>query len=438
MFSQHTLKDYASAYYSGATINVPMLHQREFYGRQGTIGSQWADRPLAYGDVDELRADLVKRPPIHFYSSSAYYLDPGYKDTSAAKNSMGKKGWLGQDLIFDLDADHLPGVGSYLDSLTAIGKDAIRLMDDFLIGDFGFTHEQIDVRYSGSRGFHIVIDHESVTPLSSEERAGIENHVLGNALSLNAILKVGNLQEDHFGKQNPTYKLHDSDRPGWSGKFTNTLSSLISEVSQAAEGEERMALLKSWLPLKDSYKQGVFGRPRWNAADRKRGSGPALKGVEKMLTTRSIIMRLASSGDLTAAFRSSGLKQAAQLTFIQMVTQQTQLRYGCEIDGITKDIKRQLRMPGSLHLGRGNPCMRIKPDLMHDSQSLLDTAAQVIGDQMVTTRLFNDLDVDIGEEVSLSAGTHELPRWKALRLVVADTKLSDKKKKDALTEVKTP
>ena len=27
MFSQHTLKDYASAYYSGATINVPMFRK---------------------------------------------------------------------------------------------------------------------------------------------------------------------------------------------------------------------------------------------------------------------------------------------------------------------------------------------------------------------------------------------------------------------------
>jgi len=52
------------------------------------------------GDVDTFFADNA---PRHAYFSAARYDDPG-------ASTMSQKGWRSADLVFDLDADHLPGV----------------------------------------------------------------------------------------------------------------------------------------------------------------------------------------------------------------------------------------------------------------------------------------------------------------------------------------
>jgi len=64
---------------------------------------------------------------------------------------MGAKGWRSSDLIFDLDADHLPSVvlgeDSYRQMLEKC-KDALLRLLDFLETDFGFE----DMKDEFSRG----------------------------------------------------------------------------------------------------------------------------------------------------------------------------------------------------------------------------------------------------------------------------------------------
>jgi len=57
-------------------------------------------RHKGFRNVDALRSFLKTVVPSDVYYSSAYYERP--------EEDMRGKGWLGADLIFDIDADHIP------------------------------------------------------------------------------------------------------------------------------------------------------------------------------------------------------------------------------------------------------------------------------------------------------------------------------------------
>ncbi|MFX0198427.1 MAG: hypothetical protein ACFFCW_20090, partial [Candidatus Hodarchaeota archaeon] len=57
-------------------------------------------RHKVFRSVGALRSSLKTIVPSDVYYSSSYYEKP--------KEEMKAKGWLGADLIFDIDADHIP------------------------------------------------------------------------------------------------------------------------------------------------------------------------------------------------------------------------------------------------------------------------------------------------------------------------------------------
>jgi len=58
---------------------------------------------------------LEEKTPIHLYYSSAYYEEP-------SADKMDLKGWLGSDLIFDIDSDHYPGCDKTLSICIGSGE----------------------------------------------------------------------------------------------------------------------------------------------------------------------------------------------------------------------------------------------------------------------------------------------------------------------------
>ena len=71
---------------------------------------------------------------------------------------MADKGWLGADLIFDLDGDHLPGVTDrdFPGMLEVIHEQAWALWNDFLQPEFGFDQKHLQVTFSGHRGLSLI------------------------------------------------------------------------------------------------------------------------------------------------------------------------------------------------------------------------------------------------------------------------------------------
>ncbi len=152
---------------------------------------------------------LNTKTPIHLYYSSAYYEDP-------TADKMELKGWLGSDLIFDIDSDHYPGCDRVLSicistnevydgkikmcrnsekpiiypliDFTCIRKgwnDTVKLVE-ILRDDFGYKN--IHVFYSGNRGFHIHVYDEEVLRLESEQRREIADYITFKNIALDKIV----------------------------------------------------------------------------------------------------------------------------------------------------------------------------------------------------------------------------------------------------------
>jgi len=129
-------------------------------------------RHISISSELELKGFLAKNPPLHVYYSTAYYRKP--------EADMEEKGWIKADLVFDIDADHIPRGG-----LKTAKKQIIRLYD-LLEEDFGCRDMMIV--FSGSRGYHIHVYDEDFQSLGSRERREIVDYVYLNGVRFRKVL----------------------------------------------------------------------------------------------------------------------------------------------------------------------------------------------------------------------------------------------------------
>ena len=175
------------SYYLENRVWLPSdFHMREFAYQPWD--SDTYKRHLAFRTINEVHRLLSTVAPRHFYYSSAKYEYPDEPD-------MDRKGWLGADLIFDIDADHLPMCQSKTIELTAANGEKIELVDeecvryaafealklyDVLVYELGIPKHNVKIEFSGNRGFHITVylDIDNVwAKASSVERREIVNYL---------------------------------------------------------------------------------------------------------------------------------------------------------------------------------------------------------------------------------------------------------------------
>lgn len=193
------MKKLIHEYYSKKPLEEPIyIHKREIAVQSLEDGVYI--RHLSFPSLAVLyNYILSEKTPIHLYYSSAYYESP-----SADKMDM--KGWLGSDLIFDIDADHYPGCDKILYICISENKvyeekvsqcpesgekplaysllssrcldraftDAKKLYS-ILKDEFGF--KDITIYFSGNRGFHVKVLDEDVWSLTSDERREIATYI---------------------------------------------------------------------------------------------------------------------------------------------------------------------------------------------------------------------------------------------------------------------
>jgi DNA primase small subunit len=121
--------------------------------------------------MGKLRAFLIEQKPLHVYFSVAKYKDPG-------NIIMAEKGWIGADLIFDIDYDALKeptlGEAAYqVEVLSGILKDKFALKD-------------LTMAFSGSRGYHIHVRDDCIQSLDRNERGQIAEYVMAKGIEIDA------------------------------------------------------------------------------------------------------------------------------------------------------------------------------------------------------------------------------------------------------------
>ena len=105
------LKTKFSEYYKNQTLILPDRYTRREWGFM-FIGETFMQRHIAFKKATELieflggnQSPKRQQIPSHVYYSSAYYEQPDLQPMSDKV-----EGWLGADLIFDLDDDYLRNI----------------------------------------------------------------------------------------------------------------------------------------------------------------------------------------------------------------------------------------------------------------------------------------------------------------------------------------
>lgn len=244
-FVQHHFKQW---YKTNSQIIQPPTDQvhREF-AFLGFTG-RGMHRHIKLSTPSELRTYLRQNSPAHCYHSSSYYEFPDA--------DMAKKGWLGADLVFDIDADHFdlpcqkkhdkwscincgkknsghpPEVcecgraqfetQSWLcENCLQAAKYETQKLIDILIQDMGFTPNDLIINFSGNRGYHVHVRNPKIKDLDQHARREIVDYIMATGLE----------PEYHsFSTRKRRFRATLSSK-GWRARTGKALYDYISECS---------------------------------------------------------------------------------------------------------------------------------------------------------------------------------------------------------------
>ncbi|WP_300608631.1 DNA primase catalytic subunit PriS [Methanohalophilus sp.] len=390
------LKSKFKEYYRMANLDLPSeLPSREW----GFISFDQMPQTIMYRHKafeapGEIRDYLVSMQPAHVYHSVAYYQYPGAP-------SMKEKNWLGADLIFDLDADHLPNSPqSYADMLDMVKNEALKLLD-FLMDDFGFPEDSITAVFSGGRGYHFHIEDPKVRQLESPQRREIVDYVGGKGIRAEFFYKRKFLEGDSgTGTKSFKEKTELSSRyvlknpdTGWSRRITEYIACYLREEMEK-DKKKRFRELK---------KIDGFGKK-------------AISQLERIAVDPERLDAFRKTGMLDFG---SNISQDLLLKLINMAIEENHIHLlnPAQVDEpVTADIKRLIRLPGSLHGGSGMRVVTLRLDEIENFEPLSD--AVVFSGKPVTIKVMKPYEIQMkGEELQVEEGVQQVPEYAAIYLM---------------------
>ena len=376
-------------YYKENEMPMPSRFGRREFGFM-YFDRDFMQRHMSFSNPTEMRKFMIAQVPKHSYYSTAYYRRPNAP-------TMEEKGWMGADLIFDLDADHLEGAEdmSYSQMMDQIKKEMINLLDSFLYNDLGFDEKDVGIYFSGGRGYHAHIELNDVTGLGSHERREIVDFVTSNGLDIdrvfrqeNVVRSVVNVKGQERNNISTFRTIPPEDSGGWWLRMRNGLKDVVNDVCDQDTKD-----------LKRTY--------------------PSIKSMSPK-TIESYRDDLIKSRDVIFVNnRMATLKKGTQDMLIKIMKEDVAYRLSGEVDEpVTADIKRLIRLPGSLHGKTGLKVMPITRDELNGFDPLMDALPESYTSDPITVNVKRKTDIRInGERFDLDIGVTEIPEYAAVFLV---------------------
>lgn len=364
--SPRYVSDQFRRWYSAHSATIPApteIRRREFAFL--SFGGKTMFRHIGFGDEAALRRHLADNAPAHCYHSSSYYKNP--------EAEMSGKGWLGADLVFDIDADHfnLPcqkehdrwrcrtcgaeGTGKPPE-LCACGKAAFEAetwlcerclrtakhetqkLLDILIQDFGADPSRdMVVNFSGNRGYHVHVRSQAVRTLDQSARREIVDYIKGTGL--------------------------DPEYMGFSPQLRGGAPSLAEEGWRGRAGRSLYDYMASATP--EEVKALKIGRSATrNILERREEVLESLR--EKPPNS---LLRLIDTGSLDKIMAASIREQAADIDTV-----------------VSTDIHRLIRLPNTLHGKTGWQVQTVQIDRLADYDPMNSAIAFKEGTDRVHVR----------------------------------------------------
>lgn len=291
-------------------------------------------RHQVFARISDLKSFMSKTVPSDVYHSCAYYENPTL--------DMDKKGWLGADLVFDIDADHIPtscnkihdewvctnnecgfrGKGVTPETCPSCGgrkfeiktwpcafclesaKDETAKLIDILEKDFGFSTKEMSVFFSGHRGYHVHIENKAAKTLDTVARKEIVDYILGLGLTISGAKAKRRSKRRRASRE---FSLHNF---GWNKRLKLGLKRFILNATK-----------------EDLKKAGVKG-----------------KSVAEILENRALIVkRCVEEG------RWNSIKDVGVRTWKKLAEHVNNLESSNIDTVVTTDTHRLIRMNGTLH-----------------------------------------------------------------------------------------
>ncbi len=376
------LKNIFKDYYKNNIIDLPdRFGRREFaflfFNGKGMV------RHLSFNKKIIFNKFLINRYPAHCYYSSAYYTIPDAP-------TMQEKKWMGAELIFDLDSDHLPNAEklNYEQQLNLVKKEFYKLVNDFLLNDFGFNEKYIRLYFSGGRGYHCHVEDPKILHLDSSERREIVDYITGRDLKEKLLFseKITNTRKLKSGKNVPIEKtliMPKPNEPGWRGRISRGLIDLLDEIRMSND------------PVKKLQEYGV----------KKNNAEKLISDLSDERINRIKEGRLDQSKTIRKFFLNNVLRKTA----VTMSAGETD-------EPVTCDIKRLIRLPLSLHGKTGLKVIPLKIDELKEFNPLKN--AVVLPEKSVKIQLNQKFNIIMNDEkFNLHPGENEIPSYLAVILI---------------------
>jgi DNA primase small subunit len=375
-------------YYRDNTPPMPDRFTRREFGFM-FFDKTYVQRHLSFKSPEELGRFMSYQVPSHSYYSTSYYRRPDAP-------TMDEKGWMGAELIFDLDADHLEGAEkmTYSEMLLRIREEMVSLVDGFLLGDLGFSEDQVHITFSGGRGYHAHVRTPDIMGLGTHERRELVDYITCSGLSTDWVFPYHKAATSHMETSAGTYSNVSRDRllppkdcGGWRRRMRKALEKVCDDLCSMEPKEFK----KEYPSIKGSDNQTLA------------------KGREEVSMKRKAMFER----DTMAL-----LSKPVQDILVKVMTEDVAKRLAGEVDEpVTADIKRLIRLPGSVH---GKSGLRVTPltrDELSGFDPLESAVPEAYTDDPVEVTMRKDVSIRIkGQDMSLHGET-EVPEFAAVFLV---------------------
>ncbi len=386
--SRFLLKSFRK-YYKEYTPWMPNRHTKREFGFM-FFDRDIMQRHLGFGTQDDLKRFMISEVPKHSYYSTAYYRHP-------SAPSMDEKEWMGAELIFDLDADHLEGADrmTYDSMMIRIREEMITLVDSFLMGDLGFSEKQIQLCFSGGRGYHAHVTQPDVLTLGTHERRELVDYITCSGMNIDWIFPIDRRMTRTTvvnGQTRPTVEeirtIPGEDSGGWRLRMRHGLMEVVEDICTM----DPSMIKKTYPSVKGSTTQTLTGLQ------------------ERVNDCHEYLFERNDMGLL---------KKHDQDLLVKIMKEDKAPKMSGEVDKpVTPDIKRLIRLPGSVH---GKTGLRVSPitrEQLTEYNPLQYAVPKIYSDEPVKITMKRPYELRILDDtINLKQGETEVPEYAAVFLI---------------------